>query len=50
VPLPGEGCLEYLSAAQRAANFIQSELTLPDGGLYRAWNDGRAKVPGFLED
>jgi uncharacterized protein YyaL (SSP411 family) len=44
------GCLEYLSAAQRAANFIQSELTLPDGGLYRAWNDGRAKVPGFLED
>ncbi|RDJ98892.1 thioredoxin domain-containing protein [Paraburkholderia lacunae] len=44
------GCLEYLSAAQRAASFIQSELTLPDGGVYRAWNDGRAKVPGFLED
>jgi uncharacterized protein YyaL (SSP411 family) len=44
------GCLEYLSAAQRAANFIQSELILPDGGVYRAWNDGRAKVPGFLED
>ncbi|MGF6758848.1 thioredoxin domain-containing protein [Paraburkholderia sp. GAS42] len=44
------GCLEYLSAAQRAASFIQSELTLPDGGVYRAWNDGRSKVPGFLED
>ncbi|WP_341312071.1 thioredoxin domain-containing protein [Paraburkholderia sp. IMGN_8] len=44
------GCLEYLSAAQRAASFIQSELTLPDGGVYRAWNDGRAKVAGFLED
>lgn len=44
------GCIEYLSAAQRAADFIQSELTLPDGGVYRAWNDGRAKVPGFLED
>jgi uncharacterized protein YyaL (SSP411 family) len=40
----------YLDAAQRAAHFIQRELTLPDGGVYRAWNDGIAKVPGFLED
>ena len=44
------GISEYLSTAQRAANFIQGELTLPDGGVYRAWNDGIAKVPGFLED
>jgi uncharacterized protein YyaL (SSP411 family) len=44
------GIPEYLSAAQRAANFIQGELTLPDGGVYRAWNDGIAKMPGFLED
>ncbi|MGF6298081.1 thioredoxin domain-containing protein [Paraburkholderia sp. WC7.3d] len=44
------GIPEYLSAAKRAANFIQGKLTLPDGGVYRAWNDGTAKVPGFLED
>jgi uncharacterized protein YyaL (SSP411 family) len=44
------GIPEYLSAAQRAANFIQGELTLPDGGVYRAWNEGIAKMPGFLED
>ena len=23
---------------------------MPDGGLYRAWKDGAAKVPGFLDD
>jgi uncharacterized protein YyaL (SSP411 family) len=44
------GIPEYLSAAQRAASFIQAELTPPDGGVYRVWNDGIAKVPGFLED
>jgi hypothetical protein len=44
------GTAEYLSAAKRAANFIQDKLTLPDGGVYRAWKDGIAKVPGFLED
>ena len=25
-------------------------MSLPDGGLYRAWKDGAAKVPGFLDD
>ena len=23
---------------------------MPDGGVYRAWKDGTAKVPGFLDD
>jgi hypothetical protein len=23
---------------------------MPDGGLYHAWKDGAAKVPGFLDD
>ncbi|CAB3808964.1 hypothetical protein LMG28614_06927 [Paraburkholderia ultramafica] len=44
------GTPEYLSAAKRAADFIRDRLTLPDGGVYRAWKDGIAKVPGFLED
>jgi hypothetical protein len=25
-------------------------MSMPDGGLYRAWKDGAAKVPGFLDD
>jgi uncharacterized protein YyaL (SSP411 family) len=44
------GVPEYLSAAKRAANFIGNELTLADGGVFRVWKDGVAKVPGFLED
>ncbi|TAL75426.1 MAG: thioredoxin domain-containing protein [Burkholderiaceae bacterium] len=44
------GTTAYLQAAQRAADFIQQSLTMPDGGVYRAWRGGVAKVPGFLED
>jgi uncharacterized protein YyaL (SSP411 family) len=44
------GTLAYLAAATHAADFIQDRLTLPDGGVYRVWKDGIAKVPGFLED
>jgi uncharacterized protein YyaL (SSP411 family) len=44
------GTLAYLAAARHAADFIQDRLTLPDGGVYRVWKDGIAKVPGFLED
>jgi len=40
----------YLAAARRAASFIEDTLTMPDGGVYRAWKDGAARVPGFLED
>jgi len=25
-------------------------MSMPDGGLYRPWKDGAAKVPGFLDD
>src|SRR4029077_14691976 len=25
-------------------------MTMPHGGVYRAWRDGVAKVPGFLDD
>lgn len=44
------GCLAHLAAARCAASAIQEKLTMPDGGVYRAWKDGTAKVPGFLED
>lgn len=40
----------HLAAATRAASFIQDKLAMPDGGVYRCWKDGTAKVPGFLED
>lgn len=44
------GAVAYLAAARRAASAIEEKLTMPDGGVYRAWKDGVAKVPGFLED
>jgi uncharacterized protein len=44
------GTASYLDAAQRAADFIAREMTTKDGGVFRAWRDGVAKVPGFLDD
>ncbi|WP_455285347.1 thioredoxin domain-containing protein [Cupriavidus necator] len=44
------GTPAHLTAARHAASFIQDQLTMPDGGVYRCWKDGTAKVPGFLED
>jgi len=40
----------YLHAAREAADFLAAHCTQPDGGLYRAWRDGVAGVPGFLDD
>lgn len=44
------GTTAHLDAARRAADFILDRLSTPDGGLYRAWREDTAKVPGFLED
>jgi len=44
------GAASHLDAARRAADFLEAHLCTPEGGLYRAWREGRAKVPGFLED
>ncbi|ALI04154.1 thioredoxin domain-containing protein [Pseudomonas sp. FW306-02-F02-AA] len=44
------GTTTYLDAAKRAADFILERLSTPEGGLYRAWREGLAKVPGLLED
>jgi len=39
-----------LEAAHAAADFLARHLGDGAGGVYRAWRDGVAKVPGFLED
>ncbi|NBA93519.1 thioredoxin domain-containing protein [Pseudomonas sp. R5(2019)] len=44
------GSAGHLDTARRAAEFLQDHLSTPEGGLYRAWHEGTAKVPGFLED
>ena len=44
------GTASHLSAAQRAADFLAEKMTMAHGGVYRAWRDGVAKVPGFLDD
>jgi len=46
------GCLgraEYVEAAVLGASFVLSEVRR-EGTLHHTWKDGRAKVPGFLED
>jgi uncharacterized protein YyaL (SSP411 family) len=44
------GTRAYLDAARRAADFLGRHLTRADGGLLRAWRDGVAGGPGFLDD
>jgi uncharacterized protein YyaL (SSP411 family) len=44
------GTASHLDAARRAADFIASKMTMPNGGLYRAWREGVPKVAGFLDD
>jgi hypothetical protein len=44
------GTTLHLAAARRTADFIAAEMTMPDGGVYRAWREGKARVPGFLDD
>jgi uncharacterized protein YyaL (SSP411 family) len=44
------GTQRYLQAARAAADFIGERMTMPDGGVYRAWRDGSARIAGFLDD
>jgi uncharacterized protein YyaL (SSP411 family) len=41
---------ELTAAAVACAEFIQRDLREESGGLLRTYNDGRAKIPAFLED
>lgn len=40
----------YLAAAQKAADFIAKNMTMPDGGVYHVWREEVAKISGFLDD
>lgn len=40
----------YYQLAVRAADFIISDLSAEDGGLYRNFKNGKASIPGFLDD
>ena len=42
--------IEYLKAAQKAADFCLSELRLPNGRLLKRWRRGNAGLPAHLED
>ncbi len=41
---------DYRQTAVANADFILSALRLPDGGLFRSWRQGQARLPGYLED
>ncbi|RZL48698.1 MAG: thioredoxin domain-containing protein [Pedobacter sp.] len=41
---------EYYERAKLAAEFILNNLVMPDGGLYRNYKNGKATIPGFLDD
>jgi uncharacterized protein YyaL (SSP411 family) len=41
---------EYYDMAARAASFLLERLRREDGGLCRNYKDGRASIPGFLDD
>ncbi|TAJ07318.1 MAG: DUF255 domain-containing protein [Nitrospirae bacterium] len=40
----------YLQTAERAADFLLTSLSRPDGGLYRTYRAGKAHLPAYLED
>lgn len=41
---------DALQAALRAANFILTNMSQPDGKLYRSYKDGQARFNAYLED
>ena len=40
----------YLEVARAAADFIEANLSAPQGHLLRTWHDGIAKYPAYLDD
>ncbi len=44
------GMPEYVEAAVANARFLLSEMTGPDGRLWRTYKDGVARINGYLED
>jgi hypothetical protein len=44
------GRSDYLEAAERAADFVWTQMRDGDGRLLRTWKGGEAKLPAYLED
>ncbi|PKP53441.1 MAG: thioredoxin domain-containing protein [Bacteroidetes bacterium HGW-Bacteroidetes-1] len=44
------GEAEWLEMAQNTSRFILESMRTNDGGLYRSWKNGQAKIPAFLDD
>lgn len=44
------GRADALDAATRAADFVLTHMSQPDGKLYRSYKDGRARFNAYLED
>ena len=41
---------DYLKMAETAARFILNNFRMQDGGIFHSYRDGKASIPGFLED
>jgi len=44
------GNTHYYDLAKKAADFILNSLKMKDGGLFRNFKNGKASIPGFLDD
>jgi len=44
------GRSDWLDGGRRLGEFLLGLLSTPEGRLYRSWRDGRASIPGYLED
>lgn len=42
--------VDHLKRAETAARFILENLRMKDGGIFHSYRDGKANIPGFLED
>ncbi len=41
---------KWLEQARHTMHFILKEMRQTDGGLFRTWKNGQAKIPAFLDD
>jgi hypothetical protein len=41
---------DWLDKAKKVADFIEKEMHQPNGGLFRSWKNGEAKIGAFLDD
>jgi uncharacterized protein YyaL (SSP411 family) len=50
LPRVRQGENRLVRAAQELGNFLLTALSSEDGRLFRTWRNGRASIPGYLED